>query len=152
VPGDVIRAEGAIIRQSSASKHFSKNLYCGFGRAVENPAVGSSGSGLATFIGRRPSKLVSPWHEPLPLSKSAYVGGWWFVEKWFSGREFVAEQRSGFLRTAIADRAIAVQVAARKLDASNAALPTAAINRVGRAGSIIATGNGRTDGATRRLA
>jgi hypothetical protein len=78
------------------------------------------------------------------------------MEKWFSGREFVAardvRQRSGFVRTAIADRAIAVQLAARKLDASNAALPTGAINKVGRAGSIIATGNVRTDTVTRRLA
>lgn len=56
------------------------------------------------------------------------------MEKWFSGREFVAardaKQCSGFARTATADRAIAVRIAARKLGAGNAALPTAVINGV----------------------
>jgi hypothetical protein len=33
------------------------------------------GSGSATFMRRLPSKLVLTWHEPLPLSKSACVGG-----------------------------------------------------------------------------
>jgi hypothetical protein len=28
-PGNIIRAEGAIIRQSSSSKHFGESLYCG---------------------------------------------------------------------------------------------------------------------------
>ena len=52
------------------------------------------------------------------------------MEKWCCGREFVAardaNRRSGFVRTAIVDSAIAVRLAARKLDAGNAALPTAA--------------------------
>ena len=78
------------------------------------------------------------------------------MEKCFSGREFVAardaRQRSGFVRTAIADSAIAVRLAARKLGAGNAALPMAATSGVWRAGSIIATGNVRTGGVTRRLA
>jgi hypothetical protein len=78
------------------------------------------------------------------------------MEKWFSGRGFVAARDarrcSGFARTAIADRAIAVRFAAVTLAADNAALPTAAINEVWRAGSIIATGNVRTASATRRLA
>ena len=78
------------------------------------------------------------------------------MEKCFSGREFVAardaRQRSGFVRTAIADSAIAVRRAARKLGAGNAALPMAATSGVWRAGSIIATGNVRTGGVTRRLA
>jgi len=56
------------------------------------------------------------------------------MEKWFSGREFVAardaKRCSGFARTATADRAIAVRLAARKLGAGNAALPTAVINGV----------------------
>jgi len=95
-------------------------------------------------------------HEPLPLSKAAGAGGWWFMEKRCSGCEFVAardaKRRSGFVRTAIADNAIAVRVAARKLDTGNAALPTAATKGVWRAGSIIATGNVRTGNVTRQLA
>jgi len=78
------------------------------------------------------------------------------MEKWFSGREFVAardaKRRSGFVRTAIAENAIAVRLAARKLDTGNAALPTAATSGVWRAGSIIATGNVRTGAGTHRLA
>ena len=77
------------------------------------------------------------------------------MEKWFSG-EFVAARDarrcSGCARTATAGSAIAARLAAWELDASNAALPSGATNGVWRAGSIIATGNGRTDGATRRLA
>jgi len=78
------------------------------------------------------------------------------MEKWFSGREFVAARDArrhfGFVRTAIADSGIAVRLAARKLGAANAALPTAATSGVWRAGSIIATGNVRTGDVTRRLA
>jgi len=40
---NIIRAEGAILRQSSALKHFDEKLYCGCGGPVENPAVRSSG-------------------------------------------------------------------------------------------------------------
>jgi hypothetical protein len=84
------------------------------------------------------------------------VGGWRFLQKWFSGREFVAardaRRHSGFVRTAIADSAIAVRVAARKRGAGNAELPTAATSGVWRAGSIIATGNVRTGDVTPRLA
>jgi len=84
------------------------------------------------------------------------VGRWRFIKKWYSGREFVAardaRRRSGFVRTAIADSAIAARLAARKVGAGNAALPTAATSVVWRAGSIIATGNVRTGGVTRRLA
>jgi hypothetical protein len=78
------------------------------------------------------------------------------MQKWFSGREFVAardvRQRSGFVRTAIADSAIAVRLAAAKPGAGSAALPTAATSGVSRVGSIIATGNVSTVGVTRRLA
>ena len=78
------------------------------------------------------------------------------MEKWFSGRGFVAardaNRRSGFVRTAIVDSAIAVRLAARKFDASNAALPTVATSGVWRVGSIIAIGNGSTGNVTRRLA
>jgi hypothetical protein len=45
-----------------------------------------------------------------------------------------------------------VRLAASKRGAGNAALLTAAINGVWRAGSIIATGNVRTASVTRRLA
>jgi len=78
------------------------------------------------------------------------------MQKWFSGREFVAARDarrcSGFARTATAGSAIAARPAAPRLDAGNAALPTAATNRVWRAGSIIATGNVPTDSVTRRPA
>ena len=78
------------------------------------------------------------------------------MEKWFSGREFVAARDarrcSGFARTATADRAIAVRLAAAKPCADNTALPTAATKGVWRAGSIIATGNMRTGNVTHRLA
>jgi hypothetical protein len=78
------------------------------------------------------------------------------MEKWFSGREFVAardaRRHSGFVRTAIADSAIAVRLAAPKPGASNAALPTVATSVVWRAGSIIVTGNKRTGTGTRRFA
>lgn len=78
------------------------------------------------------------------------------MEKWFSGREFVAardaRQRSGFVHTAIAGSAIAVRIAAPKLGAGNGALPTAATSGVSRAGSIIATGNVRTGNVMRQLA
>jgi D-arabinose 5-phosphate isomerase GutQ len=78
------------------------------------------------------------------------------MEKWFYGRGFVAARDarrcSGCARTATAGSAIAARLAAWKLDASNVALPTGATNGVWRAGSIIATGNGRTGNVTRRLA
>lgn len=78
------------------------------------------------------------------------------MEKWCSGREFVAARdaklRSGFVRTAIADNAIAVRLAALKLGVGSDALPTAATSRVWRAGSITAIGNVRTGNVTRRLA
>jgi hypothetical protein len=78
------------------------------------------------------------------------------MEKWCSGRGFVAARdamrRSGFVRTAIADSAIAVRLAAGKLGAGNAALLTAATSGVWRAGSITATGKVRTGDVTRRLA
>jgi hypothetical protein len=111
---------------------------------------------VATFTGRRPSKLVLPWHEPLPLSKSAGVDVWRFMEKWYCDRGFVAARDarrcSGFARTAIAGSAIAARLAARKRDASNAAPRTAVTSVVWRAASIIATVNTRTGDVTRRLA
>src|SRR5215467_9428940 len=105
---------------------------------------------------RAPSKLVPPSHEPLLLSKAAPMGGWRFMEKWFSGRGFVAARDarrcSGFARTATGDKATAVRRAAPKRGADNAALPIAAINGAWRAGSIIATDSVRTGSVTHRLA
>jgi hypothetical protein len=76
------------------------------------------------------------------------------MEKWFSGRGFVAARDarrcSGFVRTAIAASAIAARLAARKLGASNTVLPTAATSVVWRADSITATGNVRTGNVTYR--
>jgi hypothetical protein len=78
------------------------------------------------------------------------------MEKWFFGREFVAardaRRRSGFARTAIADSAIAVWLAAAKPGAGNTVLPTAATSGVWRADSIIGTGNVRTASVTRQPA
>jgi hypothetical protein len=78
------------------------------------------------------------------------------MAKSFSGREFVgagsARWCSGFVRAAIADRAIAVWLVAPKLGSGNAALPTAGTSAVWRAGSIIATGNVPTGSVARRLA
>jgi hypothetical protein len=108
-----------------------------------------------TFMRRPPTKLVPPSHEPLLLSKAAPVGGWRFMEKWFSRRGFVAARDarrcSGFARTATAGSAIAARFAARKPDASSAALPTAATSVVWRAGSIIATASVRIGDVTPRL-
>ena len=78
------------------------------------------------------------------------------MEKWFSGREFVAardaKRHFGFVRIVIAGSATAAILAARTLDACNAAPPTAVINEVRRADSIIATGNAPTGNVTRRHA
>jgi hypothetical protein len=78
------------------------------------------------------------------------------MQKWFSGRGFVAAKDarrcSGFARTATAGSAIAAWLAAPKLGASNAGLPTADTNGVWRASSIIATGNVRIGDVTRHLA
>ena len=114
------------------------------------------GSGSVTFMRRLPAKLVLPWHEPLPLSKAACVGGWQLMEKWCSGRGLIAAKdawrRSGFVRTEIADSAIAVRLAARKHGAGNAALPTTATSGVWRADSIIASGNVPIGDVMRQLA
>ena len=78
------------------------------------------------------------------------------MQKWFSGREFVAardaRQLSGFARTVTAGSAIAVRLAAPELDAGSVVLPTGATKGVWRAGSIIATGNVLTANVTRQSA
>ena len=67
------------------------------------------------------------------------------MEKWCSGREFVAakdaRRRSGSVRAAIADSAIAVRLVAPRPGVGSDALPTAATSGVWRADSIIAIGN-----------
>ena len=104
------------------------------GKAVENPAVHAAGFWLGNLHAKATIETFPPSHEPLPLSKPAGAHRWRFMEKWFSGRGFVAARDarrcSGSVRTATADRAIAVRLAARKLGAGNAALPTAVINGV----------------------
>jgi hypothetical protein len=45
----IIRAEGAILRQSSASKHFNKKLYCGFGRRQRTPLLPTAGFWLGNL-------------------------------------------------------------------------------------------------------
>ena len=76
------------------------------------------------------------------------------MEKWFSGRGFVAardaRQCSGYARTATAGSAIAARLAVRKLGVSNTVLPTAATSVVWRADSITATGNVHTGNVTYR--
>jgi hypothetical protein len=78
------------------------------------------------------------------------------MEKWCSGREFVAardaKRRFGSVRTAIVDSAIAVRLAAWNLDAGNTAQLTSATSGVWRADSITAIGNVRTGSVMRRLA
>jgi hypothetical protein len=90
------------------------------------------------------------------LSKSACVGGWSFIAKWFSGSEFVAARDarrcSGFVRTAIEGSAIAARLAARQPGASNAVPPTAGTSEARKAGSIIVTGNVLTASGTAGLA
>jgi len=87
----------------------------------------------------------------LPLSKSAGVDGWRFVEKWFSGSAFAAAKDarrcSGFVRIAIADNAIAARRAAAKPGAGSTGRPTAAINRVPKAGSTTGIGSRTTASA-----
>jgi hypothetical protein len=93
---------------------------------------------------------------PLPLSKSACVGGWWFMAKRFSGSEFVvardARRCSGFVHTVIAGSVIAARLAVWKPGANNAEPPTAATSEVQKAGWIIATGNVPIDSGTVGLA
>jgi hypothetical protein len=49
-PSDIIRAEGAIIRQSSASKHSSEKLYREWEGGREPRCWKQRGSGSATFV------------------------------------------------------------------------------------------------------
>jgi hypothetical protein len=72
------------------------------------------------------------------------------MEKWFSGREFVADRDArrhfGFVHIVIAGSAALIP------DVCNAAPPTAAISEARRAEPIIATGNVPTGNVTRRHA
>ena len=120
---------------------------------MENPAVGSSGVLAWQPSGEgHPQRLFYRDMNPLPLSKSACVGGWRFLQKWFSGDGFAAARYarrcSGSVRTAIAGSAIAARIAVWKPDASNAEMPTAGTSEVPKAGSIIGTGNRPTGTVT----
>ena len=130
-----------------------EKLYGDFGKAWRTPLFTQRGSGLATFMRRLPSRLFPPWHEPLPLSKPAGALRWRFMEKWSSGRGFVAARDarrcSGFVRAATAGSAIAARLAASRPGSGNTARLTAGTSRVWRAGSIIATGNVPTVSVTR---
>lgn len=140
-----------MIRQSSSPEHSRENLYCCLEGGREPRCSKQRGSGSATFMRRSPSKLVLPWHEPLPLSKSAYVGGWRFMEKWFSGSAFAAARDarrcSGFVGIAIADNAIAARRAAPKPGVGSTGRPTTAISRVRKAGSTTGIGSSSTASA-----
>ena len=148
---DIIRAEGAIIRQSSSSEHSAKSCIVAWKAGRRTPPLEQRGSGSATFMRRPPTKLVLPCHEPLPLSKSACEGGWRFMEKWFSGSAFAAARDarrcSGFARIVIAGNAIAARPAAPKPGAGSTGRPTAAISRVRKAGSTTGIGSSNTASA-----
>jgi hypothetical protein len=149
--GDIICAEGALIRQSSNQNIPAKDCIVAWKAGRRTPPFEQRGSGLATFMRRPPSKLVLPWHEPLPLSKSACVGGCRFMEKWFSGSAFAAardaRRSSGFVDIAIAGNAIAAQFAAPKPGAGSTGRPTAAISRARKAGSTTGIGSSTTASA-----
>jgi len=70
------------------------------------------------------------------------------MEKWFSGREFVAARDArrhfGFVPIAIADNAIAARRAAPQPGADSTVLPTTAISRARKAGSITGIGSSST--------
>ena len=114
-----------------------------------------SGSGVLAWQPSgegHPQRLFYRDMNPLPLSKSADVGGWRFLQKWFSGGGFAAARYarrcSGSVRTAIAGSAIAARIAVWKPDASNAAMPTAGTSGVQKAGWITETDNAPTASVT----
>jgi len=135
---DIIHAAGASIRQSSRSTHASRKLYGGWGGGREPRCRKQRGSGSPTFSRRPPSKLVLPWHEPLPLSRPACESGWRFMPKWFCGSEFVAasdaRRCSGSARAAIAGSAIRARLAARKPGRGSIVRPTGGTSGVRKAG------------------
>ena len=78
------------------------------------------------------------------------------MEKWFSGREFVAardaNRRSGFVRTAIADSAIAASPAANRPGSISGVAPIADTNTARKDETIIVTGRASTGGAGHKRA
>jgi len=150
--GDIIRAGRRNHPSIINIKTFQRKIVLWLGRAGKRtPPFEQRGSGLATFMRRPPSKLVLPWHEPLPLSKSACPGGCRFLEKWFSGRAFAAardaRRSSGFVDIVIAGNAIAARFAAPKPGAGSTGRPTAAISRARKAGSTTGIGSSTTASA-----
>lgn len=86
-------------------------------------------------------ELVLPWHEPLPLSKSVYARGWWFMRKLFSGRGFaatpIAGRCSGSACAAIAASGTAAWSAVVMRGAGNIAPPIVGISKASRGGWIM---------------
>jgi len=113
----------------------------------------AAGFWLGNLHAKATIETFPPSHEPLPLSKPAGAHRWRFMEKWFSGRGFVAARDarrcSGFARSATAGSATAARLVAAKPCSGNTARPTAGTSRVQRAGSIIATGNAPTGSVMR---
>ena len=134
----------------------AKNCIVAWKAGRRTPPLEQRGSGSATFMRRPPSKLVLPWHEPLPLSKVRLQDGWQVRKMWCSGSGFAAvsdaRRCSGFVRTVIGGSGIAVPAAVWTPGVNNAVLPTGFTNAVRKAGWTIGTGNGYTVNVTRRLA
>ena len=132
----------------------SKNCMVTLGKAVENPAVHAAGFWLGNLHAKATIETFPPSHEPLPLSKPAGAHQWRFMEKWFSGRGFVAARDarrcSGFVRIAIADNAIAARPVRPKLSANNDAAPTVATSNPMRGAPIIAIGSASIANAGRK--
>ena len=78
------------------------------------------------------------------------------MAKWFSGNDFACLWNAApsffFVRTVIADSAIAAPPAAIKPGSVSGAAPIAGTNRVRKDGSIIVTGSGNTVSAGRKRA
>ena len=133
-------------------------MFPGEGGQKRTPLLAQRGSLQVAFMPKTKAtaELVLPWHEPLPLSKSAYVRGWWFMRKEFSGKGFaaihVAGRFSGFAHAVIAANATAARSAGVRPDASSIGLPTDAISRAPKAGWIIATGSAPIDAAVSSVA
>jgi len=130
---DIIRTEGGDPLSLIGAKTFQRKIVLWLGRRARTPLFEAAGFWLGNLHEKvnHPSWFF-PGMNPLPLSKSARVGGWRFSEKWFSGSGFAAagdaRRCSGFVSIAIADNAIAARPAAAKPGAGSTGRPTAAIS------------------------
>jgi hypothetical protein len=88
-------------------------------------------------------ELFLPWHEPLPLSKTAYECAWRFMGKLFSGRGFATTLTAGICfgsaLVVIAGSGIAAWRVEQLRVGDNAAPLMVGINAAPRGGWIIAT-------------